>query len=117
MASELTTGRLSRESGVPARTIRFYESIGVLPSPARTTAGYPVYGDNDVRRLRLVRRAQLVGLDLRAARAMTEQAFASECGSYVQQLTEVLDQQCAESTVGSRGCTSCAGSFRTCALG
>jgi DNA-binding transcriptional MerR regulator len=95
MASGLTIGRLSRESGVPARTIRFYESLGVLPSPTRTTAGYRVYGDSDIRRLRLIRRARLVGLDVRAAGALVEQAFASECGSYVRLLGHVLDQQCA----------------------
>jgi MerR family copper efflux transcriptional regulator len=96
MASGLTIGRLSRESGVPARTIRFYESLGVLPCPARTTAGYRLYGDSDIRRLRLIRRARLVGLDVRAAGALVQQAFASECSSYVRQLGHILDQQCAE---------------------
>jgi DNA-binding transcriptional MerR regulator len=39
----LTIGQLARHTGVPAKTVRFYHSIGVLPEPARDASGYRRY--------------------------------------------------------------------------
>lgn len=55
-------GELADAVGVNPKTVRYYESIGLLPEPARTTAGYRDYGPEDVDRLAFVRRA--VELDL-----------------------------------------------------
>ncbi|MFQ5460118.1 MAG: heavy metal-responsive transcriptional regulator [Anaerolineae bacterium] len=62
---DLRIGRLAEEAGVAAKTIRYYEDIGVLPAPRRTTAGWRAYDTADVRRLRFVRGARLLGLSLR----------------------------------------------------
>ncbi len=37
----LTIGQLARHTGVPAKTVRFYHSIGLLAEPARDAAGLP----------------------------------------------------------------------------
>jgi DNA-binding transcriptional MerR regulator len=58
-------GELSRRTGTPTKTIRFYEQQGLLSEPARTTAGYRDYGPEFVERLHFVRRAQAAGLALR----------------------------------------------------
>ncbi|MFW2340784.1 MAG: heavy metal-responsive transcriptional regulator [Acidimicrobiia bacterium] len=63
-------GELAAKSGVPARTIRFYEDKGILPDPARTTAGYRDYDVADVFRLRFVRSAQDAGLRLAEIRSI-----------------------------------------------
>lgn len=57
-------GVLADRVGVNPKTIRYYESIGLLPQPDRTEAGHRVYGDADVERLRFVKAAQAVGLAL-----------------------------------------------------
>jgi DNA-binding transcriptional MerR regulator len=57
-------GQVATESGVSIDTIRFYERRGVLPAPARTSAGYRVYGDATVARIQLARRMQSLGLTL-----------------------------------------------------
>jgi Cu(I)-responsive transcriptional regulator len=44
--------------------IRYYESIGLIPSPARTQSGYRDYGTHDVHRLKFVRRARELGFDM-----------------------------------------------------
>jgi MerR family mercuric resistance operon transcriptional regulator len=60
----LTTGRLARRAGVGIDTVRFYERRGLLPAPARTPAGYRVYGTSAVERIRFIRRAKLLGFSL-----------------------------------------------------
>jgi MerR family copper efflux transcriptional regulator len=60
----LTTGRLARQAGVGIDTVRFYERRGLLPAPARTPAGYRVYGASAVERIRFIRRAKSLGFSL-----------------------------------------------------
>ncbi|HLF62082.1 MAG TPA: heavy metal-responsive transcriptional regulator [Acidimicrobiia bacterium] len=57
-------GELSRRTGVPTKTIRYYEEIGVLPAPNRAANDYRDYPDEAVDRLAFVRDAQATGLTL-----------------------------------------------------
>ncbi len=57
-------GELARHSGVPTKTIRYYEDIGLMPPPARTSAGYRDYEPDAADRLAFIRAAQSVGLTL-----------------------------------------------------
>lgn len=57
-------GELGDRAGVSAKTIRYYESIGLLEEPARTPAGYRDYDDPVLERLRFIRDAQASGLTL-----------------------------------------------------
>lgn len=63
-------GSLSERSGVNIETIRYYERIGVLPSPQRAVNGRRAYSDADAQRLSFVRHARELGFDLRAVRAL-----------------------------------------------
>jgi DNA-binding transcriptional MerR regulator len=65
MAQALTIGQLAKATGVAAKTIRYYEQIGVLPTPRRTPAGYRQYDQSGMQRLRFIRRARSLGLPLR----------------------------------------------------
>jgi len=60
----VTIGQLARATGVTAKTIRYYEAIGVLPPPRRTAAGYRQYDRTAIDRLSFVRRARALGLPL-----------------------------------------------------
>ena len=57
-------GELAIASGHPTRTIRFYETRGLLPEPTRAANGYRVYTDADRDRLDFIRNAQTAGLTL-----------------------------------------------------
>jgi len=57
-------GELAERTGTTTKTIRYYESIDLLPPPPRTPAGYRDYGETAVERLRFVREAQSSGLTL-----------------------------------------------------
>ena len=57
-------GKLADRAGVSTKTVRFYESLGLLPEPARTESGYRDYGESDVERLTFIRTAQRLALTL-----------------------------------------------------
>ena len=59
----LTIGEVSRRSGVKATTVRYYESLGVLPEPERA-AGHRRYTVDVLRRLAIVDVAQRAGFSL-----------------------------------------------------
>ena len=61
----MNIGRLSGLTGVTAKTIRYYESIGLIPEPPRKPNGYRDYGDSDVEVLRFVSKARLLGFPLK----------------------------------------------------
>jgi DNA-binding transcriptional MerR regulator len=57
-------GEFSSRTGVPCKTIRFYEEIGLLPPAKRAANGYRVYDDKDVERLCFIRRVYVLDLGL-----------------------------------------------------
>ncbi len=57
-------GQLAEAVEVDTPTIRFYESVGLLPEPARRPSGYRDYDQSDVERLRFVRQARSLELSL-----------------------------------------------------
>ena len=54
----------ARQTGLPAKTIRYYEEIGLLPQPRRLENGYRVYDESDVSRARLVSGARTLDFSL-----------------------------------------------------
>ena len=83
MKDGLTIGDFAAAAGVSPRTIRFYESKGLLPPPPRSEGGYRLYAGADLRRLRLLRRVRDLGFSLSEARSLLRLAEHEECGSFV----------------------------------
>ena len=76
----LTIGGLALAAGVNLETLRYYERIGLMPSPGRTRAGHRAYEPEHVRRLAFIRRARELGFsieDIRALLALAEPADGS----------------------------------------
>ena len=57
-------GELARRTATRAETIRYYERIGLLPAPARTSSNYRTYSEQQVARLDFIRRCRGLGMSL-----------------------------------------------------
>src|SRR5262245_15445270 len=94
--TSMTIGALARECGMSAKTIRYYESIGLLAEPVRTTTGYRLYDAEAVRRLELVRGARRLGLPLKQIDALLQRADAASCGDFRHHLLSLATRQILE---------------------
>jgi DNA-binding transcriptional MerR regulator len=70
MTHALTIGQLAKATGVTSKTIRYYEQIGVLPTPSRSPARYRQYDQSGVQRLRFIRRARSLRVPLREIKTL-----------------------------------------------
>ncbi|ODU20418.1 MAG: MerR family transcriptional regulator [Sphingomonas sp. SCN 67-18] len=70
----LTIGELGRATATKVETVRYYERIGLLPKPGRTTGNYRAYTQADLERLSFIRRSRDLGFPLDQVRALLELA-------------------------------------------
>ena len=70
MKGRIPIGVLARESGVKIPTIRYYESIGLLPEPVRSEGNRRLYGEKALIRLRFIRHARELGFEVDSIREL-----------------------------------------------
>ncbi len=92
---------LSNQAGVPSKTIRYYEDIGLLPPAARKSNGYREYEDVDVERLMLVAGARRLDFSLEEIREILDlrDRGIAPCGVLLDLLdkkTDEISQRIAE---------------------
>lgn len=60
----LKVGAVAKAAGVGVQTLHYYERLGLLPKPQRSTANYRLYSPDAIRRVKFIKKAQAVGLTL-----------------------------------------------------
>jgi DNA-binding transcriptional MerR regulator len=93
MEPPLRVGQLAEATSVPAKTIRYYEQVGVLPAASRSAAGYRQYYHRDIHRLLFVRRARSLGLSLSQLRDLTAGLEGEGCGTIRPRLQRLVTEQ------------------------
>ena len=78
-ADGLTIGELAREAGCKVQTIRYYEQIGLLPKPERTSGNHRQYGFAGLRRLKFIRHGRQLGFSLNAIRNLLSLRDQPDC--------------------------------------
>ncbi len=89
METPVTIGRLAREAGLAAETLRYYERIGLIQPVQRTQSNYRLYDTHAGSRLRFIRRAQNLGFSLAEVKELLDISSSPENDmSHVKALTE-----------------------------
>ena len=71
---ERRIGAIASATGLTPDTIRYYERLGLLSKPSRTDGGFRVYGPDTVARIRFIKQAQKLGLELKEIRDLLRPA-------------------------------------------
>jgi MerR family copper efflux transcriptional regulator len=87
-------GELAGQAGISTKAIRYYEQIGILTPPARTSSGYRAYDQTALGRLGFVRAAQALGLTLGEIRRII--AFRDDGAAPCAHVTALLQRRAAE---------------------
>jgi DNA-binding transcriptional MerR regulator len=84
-------------TGLSARTLRYYEELGLLPGVRRRAGGRRVYGADELERLRFIQRLKALGLSLAEIKDLNAvYAIAGSTRAMLERLDELLSTQLAE---------------------
>jgi len=87
---------LAEKAGVPVSTVRYYERIGLLAEPARTSAGYREYDDDSPTQLLFVTRARNLGLTCQQIVQLLPVWGGTNCASTHDEVVRLIDDKEAE---------------------
>jgi len=97
----MNIGEAAKISGVNAKLIRHYESIGIIPKANRTDSGYRTYSEADVHVLSFVKRARTLGFSMKEIKKLislwrNKTRASSEVKSLVLKHIEEMEQKIQE---------------------
>ena len=91
-----TVKDVAERVGLPSRTVRYYDRIGLVRAGERTPAGYRLYGPREEGQLRFVGRAKALGCSLEEIRGLLAAADRGCCGEVMPELDRLLEDKVQE---------------------
>ena len=70
--ASLYFGLVTKQIGVNSATVRYYEKIGLLPEPPRSNAGYRIFSEESINRIRFIKQAQELGFSLKEIKELLD---------------------------------------------
>ncbi len=96
-ATEFSIAEVCDRTGLSARTVRYYEELGLLPDVRRKAGARRVYGADEVERIRFIQRLKKLGLSLAEIRDLSDvHAIGGSTAAMLDRLDEVLAQRLTE---------------------
>ena len=92
----ITVKEVAERVGLPSRTVRYYDRIGLVSADERSTAGYRLYSPEEEGKLRFIRQAKALGLSLEEIRGLMGAAERGCCGDVLPELERLLDEKVQE---------------------
>lgn len=99
MTTELTIGRLADEAGVNVETIRYYQRRGLMAEPDKPMGGQRRYSADAIKRVRFIKRAQVLGFTLDEVGSLLELDAACACAEtrdLAMHKLQVIDEKLAD---------------------
>jgi DNA-binding transcriptional MerR regulator len=87
---------LAESAGVPTSTVRYYERVGLMALPARTTSGYRDYGEDAAARLLFITRARRMGLTCEQITSLIPIWAGTNCGAAHARVGRLVEEKQAE---------------------
>jgi len=87
---------LAESVGVPTSTVRYYERVGLLAMPDRTTSGYRDYGEDAAARLLFIARARRMGLSCEQVTSLLPGWDTTNCGATQERVTRLIEERQTE---------------------
>jgi DNA-binding transcriptional MerR regulator len=101
---KLLIGSVAKQSGLPIKTIRYYEELGLLKLSDRTSGGFRIFADDVFTRLSFIKRAQCLGLSLTEIKEFLDvhdqgALPCTQVRSKLQHKLTVIDEQIQQLTI------------------
>ena len=101
MSAGLNIGSVAEAAGLPAKTIRYYESIGLIQPAGRRANGYRSYSETDMRTLAFIKRARSLGFSVEEVRELLDlwrdrSRHSAKVKSLATRHIDALDRKIAE---------------------
>lgn len=90
----MRSGQLARQAGVGVQTLHYYERLGLLPKPERSSVNYRLYAPEALRRVQFIKNAQAVGFTLKEIKQIL--AFQKPGAARCRSVTELGEKRLRE---------------------
>lgn len=97
--SGIKIGLLAEKAGVHLETIRYYQRLGVMPTPRRSRGSVRRYGEDAVSRLRFIKRAQALGFTLEEVKWLLDLSVGEHCAetrSFAEQKKRLVEKKVSD---------------------